>query len=72
MLLLKLVFVMSVLMVLVELFHHIVGFAHHDLIRWALRGVWALIVAGFGWRAYVGLIKERDWWIEDDNRRRRY
>lgn len=70
--LLKLGFVMGVLMTLVDVFHHIAGSAPRELVQWALQGIWALIVAGFGWRIYVGLYEEGDWWIEDDNHRRRY
>lgn len=70
--LLKLGLVVTVLKTMLGLFHQIAGNAHHDLIQWVLNGIWALIVAGFGWRVYVGLFKEGDWWIEDDNHRRRY
>lgn len=70
--LLKLGFVVTVLKTMLGVFHQITGIAHHDLLQWALNGVWVLIVAGFGWRIYVGLFKKGDWWIEDDNHRRRY
>lgn len=43
----------------------VINWSHASAIRWALWGLLLLVFGGFAWRFYTGMIRDRDYYVEE-------